>query len=377
MLDDLYARLRVRAHWANRLWLLAAFALLASVLVAFPHFRHYTHWQPTWQEDALSWQIQHPLSPIPVERFARPGRDWIGLSDHLRKRTYRVTLPLFAHLLGLNLRGAQIASLLSAAAFLVFLVLHLRRLTPDPALLLLLSLAVSCSYVAQWGINDFFFFDAVGYLLLAATAYFRQPALVALLLVLAGFSDERAVLAAPLIYLLHAHPPLARLQLRSLFKPNRPQLGILFGCCLFLVLRLVFGHLVRRPLDMAEISLALFQHNLPFVPLAWVIVYKGSILIMAAGFLSLFTFGAGRFALLVSLAVLPGLLASVFVWDLCRSIAYTFPFLLLCTRALVESGDALTLRRVSLCGAAISLFTPTYEYWEGSLRAFATVFRFL
>jgi len=377
ILDELYARLRVGARWANRLWLLALVVLLASLMVAFPHIRHYTDWQPTWQENALSWQIQHPLSPIPVERFARPGHDSVGLSDHLRKRTYRITLPLVAHLLGLGLRGAQIVSAVAALGLVVLLVLHLRRFTRDPAILLLLSLAVSCSYLAQWGINDFFFFDGVGYFLLAAAAYVRQPILIALLLLLAGFSDERAVLAAPLIYLLYAHSPLTRLDLSTLFKPNKAQLGIVAGCFLFLVLRVVFGYLVRRPADVAEISLELFHHNLPFVLPAWLIVYKGSILIMAAGFLSLFTFRISRPAVLVSLALIPGLLASAFVWDLCRSLAYTFPFLLLCTRALVESGDSVTLRRVSLCGAAISLFTPTYEYWEGSLRAFATVFRFL
>ncbi len=377
ILDRCYNWLEEHVRWANRNVLAVPIILAASWVVALPSLRHLLNWQPSWAEEAQGWKVQHPLSSIPVERFAKPVHDLAGISDHLRKCTYRITVPLIAHVLGLNSRGAQVLGVIGSIAFLIVLFRSFGQISGNPLIALLLSLAAACAYLGQWGMHNPYFYDGAGYFLLAAAAYTKRPVFISLLLILGGFCDERVILAAPLLYLLHGDFGTTQFRVVDIVRPNKRQCGILLAGCIFVLLRLGLGYYVGRLFDSTEVGMGILRYNIAQLPLAWMLVYKGATLVIATGFLSLLTPRFWRSALLVSLAVIPGVLGSLMVSDVSRSLNYTFPVLLLCTKALTDSENAVTLRRVSVCAAAISLLTPTYELFEGKIHTFGPIFRLL
>ena len=346
------ARVQLMKSWLLRLSA-CALLIVSSFVVAKPDFHHFLHWHPDWVEQALDWKIDHPLQPIPAEQFARPAPEMEGMTSHLKNRTYRVTLPLIAHFSGLGIRGAEIIAFVSALLFPIVLYAFFHRSLEDPITAFLLALTVSCSYVGQWGIHNFGFFDGVGYLLLALAIYTRHPALIATTLIFGAFSDERVLTATPLVYLLHG----------GLEKPTKGQWGVIAGCVVFVILRIAFGLHTGVSYGGGHVGWASFRYNLAFLPLAVALVYKGLLVTSVAGLLGM----SQKQILTLAIAAAPGIFASLAVWDLCRSLAYTFPAMLLLS---ISAKDQPTFAKLALFGAIVSVAIPTYNFWGGVVTHF-------
>ena len=65
---------------------------------------------------------------------------------------------------------------------------------------------------------------------------------------------------------------------------------------------------------------------------------------------------------------LPGIAASLLVWNFARSMAYTFPALIFGDRVLSESAGIPELRTLALRRTLLSACLPTYYFWIDSLR---------
>jgi hypothetical protein len=343
-LDNCYSWLEQRARWMNRSPLVAAVIIAVSMVTSFPSLSDLIAPYRSWPDAARAWKIQHPFSVIPVDQFVQPGPDRAGSYTHLRKCTYRITLPVIAHLARLGLRGADFLDLIGSIGFLVLLSLIFQRITRDPLIGFLFSLSAACAYLGQWGLHNLSFSDGFAYFLLAIAAFSRQPAAIAVALVLCGFSDERGILAAPLIYLLHANYWNSVPDVMDLLRPNRRQRGVIAGCLVFLALRVSFGFYLGKAMDTADLGTAILHYNFALLPLGAVIVYKGAAVILVTGMLAFLRRQSWQFGVCVCLAAVPTMLASVLVWDLCRSLGYTFPLLLICAKALMDSGDEVTVK---------------------------------
>ena len=112
-----------------------------------------------------------------------------------------------------------------------------------------------------------------------------------------------------------------------------------------------------------DVGLGSLRHNAILLPLGLLLVYKGSTLVIAGGLAHLARLRAGAELLLLVVCSLPGIAASLLVWDLMRSLAYTFPVLLLSAHVLAESGRTSEIRTVALRGAILSACLPTYYIW--------------
>ena len=268
---------------------------------------------------------------------------------------------MIAYCLGLDIRGALVLAAAASLAFSVVVLFQFRRLFPaEPITALFLTLTLACSFIGQFGTSEAYFFDGVGYLLEAFAIYAVWPPLIALLIAAGGFADERVIAAVPLIYLVQVRPPLAKLHLRVLFKPNARQYGTIAGVLLFLWLRIMLGLHLGRQFDGAQVGFASLLYNATLLPVALVLVYKGSILMVAGGLARLVRLRAFTALLLLLIGAAPGILASLMVWDLPRSLAYTFPALLFIARILAESCRSPEVQSLALRGAILSVCFPTY-----------------
>ncbi|HLH02411.1 MAG TPA: hypothetical protein VKX25_06565 [Bryobacteraceae bacterium] len=359
-----------RVGWTRHSWLTALFLLAVAVVIAWPDFGSFRHYA-AWPERAMNWKIEHPLEAIPVENYGEPAPDLEGTRAHIRKRTYRVTVLLIAHWLGWDMRAAARFSFACSCIFIWLLVLNLRRLFPDDlTAAFLLGLALAGSLIVQWGLNDYFFFDGVGYMFLAAACLTRSPWLLTIYIIAGGFNDERVILVLPLLYLLHGSQSMSELSLPGVLRLNRPRLGLLAGLLGFLVLRFLFALKVGHLYDSSVVGIWMLLPNLLLLPANALSVFKGTILILTGALLVLALRRSYGPLLILLLAALPSVGATLVVGDLGRTLAYSFPLLFLCAKVIRESFERDALRRVLLYAALFSVFLPTYYLWEERLVPF-------
>lgn len=183
-----------------------------------------------------------------VQKFEHPLRD---MSDYppestQSKRTFRITVPLIAHLLRLDIIWVYVLQWICGFLLLAVTVRMVDdwfhdRLTAFLATLYLAAIYPgSAAFLEYWSL-----FDAFAYLFLAFALYFSSPPLIGTLVLAAAYTDERALIASPAIILFHA----IRLTPReSLVRPtalfNRQTAAVLIAWALYFIIRsyLAFAH---------------------------------------------------------------------------------------------------------------------------------------
>lgn len=332
-----------------------------AIVQACPDYERFGPYRDTpWAAEALAWKFEHPLDAIPVQKFAdRAGPDDGGIVEHLHKKSFRVTVPLLAKLTRVGLRGALVAQQVTSFLFLSLIFIMLKRITQDEIAALLGSVAIACSFTAQWGFNDFVYFDGIAYFLMLLVLFSRNAVLIPLLVVAAGFTDERAIVAAPLLYVCLAGTE-QRGKGLSLLIPNAAQIVLIGGVCCFLVLRFLMARRMGIAYDISGVGLMTLKYNVLTLPLALGLVSKGSAVLLAAAAVILVAKKELRFLTMAALTVLPCLMAAMLVYDLSRSLAYAYPAVLLSYGVLADATELSTVRRLSLAAAVVSLAFPSY-----------------
>lgn len=353
----LYRRMKLKSAWISALVVIAL-----TLLVGPPDIHRLAHWRPNWQDRALDWKIQHPLSEIPTAQFVEPNDPTAdGIVSHLHKRTFRVLIPVVAHGLQMDKRGADVLNVLFSLAFLVVVLLYLRREIPDsPLVALLLTVSLACSLVGEWGLAFPGGWEPVAYLLLALAVYVENPYLIFLFVVMGGLEEERAIIAIPLVYLMHGG---------SLFTTNRKRYAILAGVGVFVLLRILLALHLGQMYESSGLSWNLTFYNSIASPMYFVTTFKGALLILVVGFAALFH-SDRRKALALFFCTLPGLLSALSVGDVSKSLIYLFPAFLICAVALCRNYDEKQVLRYATVAAAISACLPTYYWW---LHGFAHI----
>jgi hypothetical protein len=242
--------------------------------------------------------------------------------------------------------------------------------------------ALAASFVGQWGFNDFAYFDGFAYFLLLLIGWTRNPVAIAVMLVAAGFIDERAIIAAPIVYLLQDKSAGSSLPKWTL-APNGPRVATIAGVAVFLGLRVVLGLHLGAMTDTSGIAghnglvnLNLLRNNAIVLPLALLLLFKGLTILIGTSAVVLAMRKASVYAALVILAVLPCILAAVAVYDLSRSLGYAFLLIFISARILAKNLDLTSLRRIALCAAVVSVSMPSYYILLG-LFPMLPIFRML
>jgi hypothetical protein len=137
-----------------------------------------------------------------------PGYDYtrdFAPESNPAKRNFRITVPLMAHASGLGMRAVPFIRFALQGVLLVGLLLAAERACGDRLAALCAALAVAGTYVGTsvW-MDEWRWLDncAQAFMVLALVA--RRPAWAVAALLAAAFTDERALIAAPLIALFHA-----------------------------------------------------------------------------------------------------------------------------------------------------------------------------
>ncbi len=279
------------------------------------------------------------------EKIRHPFLPSAQLNDdsHKSKMAFRLTVPLLGKALGIGSGGSGkdivvlylIQSLLLLPFLYMLLELPARFTSRKNALLF----AVGCSftYLCKAFFWDYdFWFDAYAYFFILAGLYFRNPLLVALSLFLAAWTDERAFTALPGVFLFHL---IQQADYRIPGTPGQVKKAVVSRECLAVVLAGFLYLLLRVLLTLkselwtpvgaqAGVSLDMipyqFQHRLIGVFLT----FEGLWLIPAWCLFLLFSRHKAFFLVLL-LVLCAQVVIAYSVYDITRSMAYSFPVLII------------------------------------------------
>jgi hypothetical protein len=315
---------------------------------------------------AVTWWLEHPFQSVPVDVFFPVGtRDQAmiaGSVSHCEKLTFRAFIPLVNQMIGGGVWTLVVVNHL--AAILTFFLSYriCLRVTADAVLATASTWGYAVCWAGAWGFNDVVFGDAVAIALLLAGLVATRSWLIATMLLAAGFTDERALCAAPLVAMFHyweARPPFVEKseppnfsQLRTAIAPVL--IGILtYGICRIYGTLVFKLHTGRSMMATVDILLYHFYVSYPvnfFRVFEFLWVFPVLLLFDLWGSVD---FG-WRSRVFYSLCLLGVFAPALMVWDMDRSLCYFLPGVLVAI--CFSSGTPKKKREWACVIFAVSLF---------------------
>jgi hypothetical protein len=343
-LDAVAVRLTAGTHWKARAMLLI---LAFSLFRAFPNynFLRAPGVAGTWEHAAI--KIADPAADM-----ARFFPD----ASHEAKLTFRLTVPLVARVLHLGTAG-QLALFAVSGVLLLLCVLNLAEMvTGSRTVALSVTLATACTWPGLLAFHQLLggFYDPVALWLLLLAMAARRPAIAAATLFAAAWTDERALVAMPLLCLF------------AVARSERPRcLAVLAGSLTYVATRIWLAHVWALPTSLGGTGVAVLLHNLHIVPLGVWAGLGGSWILVACAL----TILAARRRYLEFAALLLGIglvtASALVVEDLTRSMAYALPAVLVALNVLVRYETPHTVERIAQAAALVCVLMPTWFVQSG------------
>ena len=331
------------------------FLVVGAVLCALlPPIFSWPELPPMPAAAQAAWaQYWHDILRLKVDNPAFDYTRDFPPESNQAKRNFRITVPLLAHATGLGMAAVPVIRFTLQGVLLVCLLLAAERACADRLAAIGAALAVAGTYVGtsvwmdEWG-----WFDncAQAFVLLALVA--RRPVAVAAAMLAAAFTDERALVAAPLVCLYHAWTGADR---GTRWAP-------LWTIPAYVAARIALG--LALGLHNASAGIGTYEmvsHNLRAFPAGAWSAFEGGWILVGGAYVASSRSGRPMSGLLLAVASVAPVIAAVAVTDFTRSASYAFPGVLaaLALRAsLPASGRVAQLRRWSLAAAALSLVSP-------------------
>jgi hypothetical protein len=352
------------------------FISLLSLISSFPDLlcdrKHMDHFVIS----AVQWQINNPLKPVPAEFIEVKGADdkLKGSKAHIEKRNTRIVIPVFAHLLHLDIWSIMLLQILVSILFLYIVLLIVYEISDDKLLSVTFLLLFSCTLAGKWPFHSIFYFDGYAMFFLALAIYLRNPLLIFLLIILAGFTDERAFIASSFVFIWHQFRTSNFRLNSSLFKLNSISVSIVIAWITYFIFRiyLLKEYELSTPKQLVGLSVIIDNFNL--TALSFMLVFEAGWLLV---FMMLYKLYRGRnffnFSILI-IAFMISFAAALSVYDIGRSSAYTFSFLIIAFAITVKNIKIDELRKDMNLVAFLCLVIPSHFVFANKVYWLSPVF---
>lgn len=286
--------------------------------------------------------------------------------SHLGKLAFRLTVPALAWVFGFQKLGTYV--LLGVAGMLSCLMAAevFKRVCADRVTALGFVLLFAGTHAASlfWRPSTGFF-DGIAFMFIWAAFWFRRWYGIALVVVLGGFTDERALLAfgfVPLLSLIELDDAGTKVaDFRRFAKEwcrDERVVGSFLGLMIWIALRWLIAASTPLHANLDEVQFLFALRFHAWLPVA---LWSG----MQAGWVALgWALWSARarpaIPLVVGMYIMFGLVSALSVYDVTRSIAYLFP-LLVVVASLVRRLPHETVRHVVFVLAGACLLEPNME----------------
>lgn len=179
------SQILIRKHWLIKVTL---FALLVSMFFASPGFTSDESEILTRRATAVTMQIED------LKLFWETSEPTNAM--------FRITVPLIASVLGISLKGTLILQFITGILIFLLVALLVERETGDRLIAFYATLLVALIYPGTAAfLESRYYFDSFAYLFLLAALWFRSPVSIGFLILLASFTDERALISSGFVFL--------------------------------------------------------------------------------------------------------------------------------------------------------------------------------
>ena len=361
-------------------WRLKTVALcfVCVLLFQFPELQFLYHYAVTHTEINYTYVA-----------FAKQVADpWVNhnidADSHESKMIFRLTVPLLARLLHLNVFGILGLQVILGLVMLWALLTLLERITQDRPTAFLLVLGSCFTYYGGAFLHDVYcLFDPFGYAILVLMLLNRRPWVLFLLSVVGCFVDERVLAASLLVVLWHclwapgeAVPTVRRPTI------SWAAVAVVGSWFAYGALRLWLTAHYALPNNSGAVGLDALKVNLQRhgLALGFITSMESYWLLVLLALLLLFKQRQWLLGLAIVGAFLPIAAGSFIVHDITRSLAYGFPVVLLAVVVLARYLNRDSLRHLALVTASFAILIPNYYYhlkiyFAGSI--FEKIVRFL
>jgi hypothetical protein len=327
----------------SKMWPMFVFAIavLISIFCWVPYYPAISEFIQSPYGQGKTWWLEHPFQSVPVEQFFPLSERHIGynsgIASHLDKMTYRAFLPLLNQVAPYGIWTLVVACHVGLIAIFWFSYQVVLQQVGDKVIAALASWAVATCYAGQYGFHDIYYGDAAAVGMLIAAMFSKKRISIFILIIFAGFTDERAITSAPLVLLFHFLREQDFKQARTLFafaleilKTGAPVIG---GILFYVIIRLSLTFLTGERsgssmLASIDILRAHIYNDYPQL------IFKVFEFLWILPFVFLVEFGLKKpskklvvalFGLAIALAAFPAMV----VWDIDRSLFYLLPGIIL------------------------------------------------
>jgi len=331
-------------------------AVVLSLFFAFPSYDVASKPEMAHSWDAVLLQSHNVLNVVEYEP-----------ASHAANIAFRFTPTLLGGLLGIHtLTGFLLFQGLALIVLFILVGQLFQKLVADKVVACLLTMATAFVFIGNVLCSDYRgVFDVFAFLFLVAGMLAGPSILVFLFLLLAYFTDERALIASSLVYLffVFVNPrDLIELKLKHLFFLNKQLVAVLASWVFYFGIRSYLSHAFGLRTNSTGLTdyLALTQgRQINLAPFAvWTGLEGFWILVI----LALFVLAYARkysYAFLYIMGMNVVIFVSVWVFDMSRSMAYLLPAIFASLVVLQKTQTERMLRYIALSVLLVCLF-PTY-----------------
>jgi hypothetical protein len=337
-------------------WKLRALCAVVALTLfrAFPNYDvlDTSFFLAKWRD--VQVKFDHPL--IDMSRIFPAG-------SHESKLTFRLTVPVLAHVLHLHEAGLLIAFALAGMVLLYLILKVAFTLTGSKRAALFVCLATACAWPGEAAFHELRggYYDALALCLLVGACATSSWLLTAACVFLAAWTDERALLAASFVFLFYAYESSGGIGRLIAGKAG----AVVSAGAAYLASRAFLTVTESYSLVTSGIGLSVLAQQVKVTPLAIWTGLGGSWILVFFGLLALFRQKRSVTAVAFGAALAGMMVASLSVVDVTRSMAYCLPAVLVALAALNKSEGVKRIEKLAAIGGVISFLVPTY-YLEGS-----------
>ena len=351
--------------WRARVLL---FSVALAYFMAFPSVDviRSSEFDRTWL--ALQRQFDAPLEPHVYEP-----------QSHEAKTALRLTVPVFAHVVGMGHRGALLLQIVSGVLVLWLALDVAFVITGDRAIAALCAIGMATTFPGVAAFADDYrgLFDGIAYALLLVAMRTRSAPIVAACVFLAAYTDERALFSSVLLVIwwwLRSEPSGGEGTVTRRSGREWPAMVAIAGAWLayavsrqWLVLETGLSTPVGGAADVGVNTFIAQINGFPFgawsaLETLWVPVI-GAVVVLVV-------LGRWVAAAVFALAIAVVLVAANSVTDVTRSAAYVFPAFFVALVVLRQSDGIARLRTLMAACATLAVLVPTYYTGMNEIRWF-------
>ncbi len=349
-LHEALQRLTEGRWWAARV---ALGTTLLVLLLSFPSYRDLGEIfsEKTWQGVMI--------------KARAPGHNLLldfGPWTNAARVNFRLLMPMLARMLSLGPAG--LVAIQAAAGVVLFFLIALlaERITASRAVAVAVAVMIGSTWAGMTAFVELRgVFDAVAILLLVCCLYARNPLLVMLFVFLAGWDDERALLASPLVLvflLLQRKAGSEGLRVKDFFSPRI--LGLCAGLGIHAVTRLAYAHAFGIPIRYDANGVGVLASQINMIPMGVWTALEGGWLLVGGAFVVLMK-ERRRVELVLFLLALGFLLGvAMCTVDVSRSTAYCLPAVFVALTVLRRSETPEGLWRLTITSSVLAILWPPY-----------------